>query len=323
MQRPVASQSNRSRKEYKRICSGADRGRWRAARAASRGLGASDAATVLGVNPYESAYTLFQRLSGNVPFPEDNEYMTWGRLLEDVIAMRYAELHRVALRNPNTRSSLGGWLLRSRKYPWLYATPDRDGTDERGPLLIEIKTGGERTAADWDGNAPVHYQVQLQQQMLVTGVRRGVLCGLLGGNDFRVFEYEFDAAFCEQLIRHTRAFWKRVESGDEPEPDDSPSTYHTLRAMSQEGRAVELPTQVYEWWQEVELLGSRISDLDQQRQELKRRVAAYMGRATHGVFASADFGALGCITFKEVQRGEYTVPATTYRQLRYSKKLRM
>ena len=62
---------------------------WLEARRGS--LGGSDAAAVLGVNPYASPYSLWAEKTGRVPEKPDNEAMRLGRDLEDYVVRRWQE----------------------------------------------------------------------------------------------------------------------------------------------------------------------------------------------------------------------------------------
>ena len=68
---------------------GMTRGTWLEARRGS--LGGSDAAAVLGLNPYASPYSVWAEKTGRVPDKPDNEAMRLGRDLEDYVAARWQE----------------------------------------------------------------------------------------------------------------------------------------------------------------------------------------------------------------------------------------
>ena len=57
-----------------------------------KGIGGSDAGTVLGKNPYKSPLTLWAEKRNELPNEfKGNEATAWGHLLEEPIAKRFAE----------------------------------------------------------------------------------------------------------------------------------------------------------------------------------------------------------------------------------------
>ncbi|MCI0719887.1 MAG: YqaJ viral recombinase family protein, partial [Acidobacteria bacterium] len=120
-----------------------ERERWLAER--RKGIGSSDAAAILGVHPYKSAYTVWAEKTGLIV--EDTEQIgeaaLWGNVLEPVIAQQYS------LRTGRILKDYGRHLIqRNPKYPFALATIDREiqPLDDRGPGILEIKTVGLRLA---------------------------------------------------------------------------------------------------------------------------------------------------------------------------------
>jgi len=102
---------------------------WHRARAA--GLGGSEIAAVLGLSPWESAFSLWHKKRAILAVPpghdlpplrslgqEDSERMMWGRLIEPVVADRYAQLHPQWQMLPVP-------LRAHPKRPWQIGSPDR------------------------------------------------------------------------------------------------------------------------------------------------------------------------------------------------------
>lgn len=78
------------------------------------GLGGSDIAAVLGINPFKTAYELYlEKVEGHKVDLSNNEKVLWGILLEDPIAKRYEQL---------TGSMLFcTGMVKHKKYPFLIA----------------------------------------------------------------------------------------------------------------------------------------------------------------------------------------------------------
>jgi putative phage-type endonuclease len=144
-------------------------------------IGGSDAAAACGVDPFRSRVALFaEKVSGLGR--EDTEQTLWGKRLEPVIADVLAETGRVILPAPEEG-------FRHPVRPWMVAHPDAftEKNGERG--IVEIKTAGHWTAAQWhDGDTPTGYMVQVHHNMAVTGDSWALLACLLAGQQLVIRE---------------------------------------------------------------------------------------------------------------------------------------
>ena len=95
----------------------ADRVAWERVR--NSGIGGSDIACIMGLNPWKSAYALYAEKHGDVE-PEDlsnNEFVYWGTVLEQVVADRFCELTGKKVRKCGT--------LQDESYDFMLANVDR------------------------------------------------------------------------------------------------------------------------------------------------------------------------------------------------------
>src|SRR5262245_42442218 len=101
---------------YEEICDSQDRERWLAER--NKGIGASEAAAIVGLSPWESPLAVYARKVGVLEtVKEETEAMRWGALLEPLILTEFGiETGREVVR--------AGKLLRSVERPWQLATLD-------------------------------------------------------------------------------------------------------------------------------------------------------------------------------------------------------
>ena len=261
---------------YDRLVHSDDREKWLELRA--EGVGASDSATIMGMDPYESEYTLFQERTGAIPraADTDNRYMEWGRRLEPLIAAAYQEdTGREVFRN--------GWLCRSKVYPWLMATPDYDQVDHKhGAGLLECKNTGANHAHEWDENIPPHHQCQLQHQLLVVGVTWGTVACLIGGNDDRYGNLAAHPRFQQALARRTDRFIKMLRGElPPPEPDAHPSTSETLMKLVESGKVVQLPDVALHWHREAVKYARQEREGHDRKEEYGDLLRAAVGRASY------------------------------------------
>ena len=216
---------------------GMSRAKWLDLRA--EGLGGSDAAWVLGRSPYKSTYSGWAEKAGLVPEPDlsDNEAIEWGNVLEPVVADRFASLYGFEVINLPV-------MLAHPTYPHMLANVDRFIVEDgRITGLLEVKTAGLRQADYWQGdNVPVHYALQVQHYLAVTGLEYGYLVVLIGGQQMKAYRLDRDEAQIEELIEAECDMWERILNCDAPDVDGSDSTLDTLKSRwtPEPGTVVEL-----------------------------------------------------------------------------------
>ena len=192
-----------------------DRATWLEER--KKGIGASEAAAVLGVSPWSSPMDVWARKKQLIPEIEDNERLRTGRLFEEPIAQLYAEREKVTLTG-------GGYDLIHHPSLPVFATPDRlvVGAD-RG---LEIKTVEPAMSKEWgeegSDQIPRHYITQVAVCMAVTGRAEWDVAAFFGMNDFRVFRLRRDMELEEAILSRLSEFWTRyVVGNEEPAIDGS------------------------------------------------------------------------------------------------------
>lgn len=204
-----------------------DRNEWLKLR--NSGLGGSDAAVIMGVNPWKSRLALWAEKTGQLP-PEDlskNKRVYWGQKNEANIADWFEEETGKQVRRRG--------MMRSCQYPWMLASVDREVVGEKAGL--EIKTAGVDQAKYWgDDEIPDMYYLQCQWYMAVTGYDRWYIAVLIGGNDPRWNVVERNQEQIDELIKAGQAFWQMVQDKTQPDPDGSKSAGETITAMNPGGR---------------------------------------------------------------------------------------
>lgn len=134
------------------------------------GIGGSDTATVLGINPYKTAYELYlEKVEGISTDLSNNEAIVIGRLLEDEIAKKYELVTKEKL-------SCSDYFIHP-DYPYIIGKPDRIIQDSQ--KIIEIKTTNDRfintSGAPLPDELMECYALQVHHYMLVTGYKKAEL----------------------------------------------------------------------------------------------------------------------------------------------------
>lgn len=132
------------------------------------GIGGSDAAAAVGLNPYMSPLELWlikTRRDANLPRPDPqdtSEPIYWGTLLEPIVAASYTKQTGNKVRRVNA-------VLQHPTIPFMLANVDREVVGCRDVQLLECKTAGEFGARLWRDGVPEYVQLQVQHQLAVTG----------------------------------------------------------------------------------------------------------------------------------------------------------
>ena len=208
-----------------RICP-TNREEWLAARQI-QGIGASEAAAIVGLSPWMSKNELWYIKTGK-KIAKD---LSGNAAVEQGIRMEGAIRTVFAARHPEFQVEHHAYdILYQTERPWLFATLDGEITESFADSSVkkyplEIKTSTPRGKADWDkwsdGIIPDNYYIQILHQMLATGWDGAYLTAFLyGKEDITIREYEFWRKDCEAdlnwLLKEETAFQESIVSGQKP-----------------------------------------------------------------------------------------------------------
>ena len=248
-----------------------------------RGIGASEAAAVLGVSPYATPISLYADKLGLVePDEEASEAIRWGLLLQPVIVARYKQVtKRPAWDVPPYT------VRRSRAHPFMLASLDALTTIEGGARIpLEVKNVGGYRAADWREEPPLWVQVQAQHQMAVLGSEHASVAALIGGNQFVYCDVARNDRFVAVLIEQLGTFWDRLLMKEPPPVDGSAATKALLRTLYPKetpGLVVNLPSDAVEWDRLVAAAKASKTTAQKVIDEYENKLKAAIGEAECGV----------------------------------------
>jgi len=262
-----------------------DRATWLQAR--QLGIGASEVPAVLGVDPRRGPLAVYAAKLG-LATDEETPWMRRGRRLEPVIAEEYAEVTGRLVRN------LGAFHIRRHAdLSFLTATLDREvvtAPDQAGPGPLECKALWSGKSSEFDAEAPVHFQVQLQAQMAVTGASWGSLAALIGGLQFWWADLPRNDAFIAAMLPVLEAFWKCVQDRTPPAADGTEGTREALHALypRDSGETIALPAEALQTAEEIAGLKADIKVLEAAKAAAEAQVKAALGSATWGVLVDGS-----------------------------------
>lgn len=190
---------------------------WHAARAEA--IGGSEVGTILGLNPYESAYALWAKKTGKIPNPPINNWaVRFGQAFEAPILQLWAEEH------PEFDVFETG-TYQDGHCGYLHANPDALARHkETGEwIVVEVKTS--RTPWDYP---PLGYIAQVMHYMGVLKVKRSVIVAVAGMTWFEEW-VNFDEDSYKSQLDMIDAFWWSMKSDRKPAWDGSESTYNAVR----------------------------------------------------------------------------------------------
>lgn len=192
---------------------------WHEAR--SFGIGGSEIGTIMGLNQYESAFSLWAKRTGQIPNPPvENWAVRFGNAFELPILQLWAEEH------PEYE------VFTTGTYRWgkaLHMVANLDALAkhrETGELLVvEIKTA----RFGWD-KVPPQYVAQVQHYMQVLDVQRAVIAAVAGWN-YEEHWVEGDSFQQSVQLESANRFWQHLQNVAQPDWDGSKATYEAERRM--------------------------------------------------------------------------------------------
>jgi putative phage-type endonuclease len=272
------------------------------------GVGGSDAATVLGLNPYTTAYELYLDKIGEAP-PEDEDFLKearyWGSVLEQPVCDRYAHETGFKVQKANQ-------LIRSKEHPFMIANIDRKVVGEDRRIGFEAKTAARPDGWGESGSAeiPPYIMLQCQHYLAVTGYDVWDLAVLIGNRDYRSYRINPIQNIIDQLIDAETEFWDRVQAKVAPEPQwQSAATTRLIKNLypGTNGQVVELPEIASKYHAVCTDAKEQKKFFDGIIDGCNNRIAMFMGEAAIGILKDGS-----AYTRKEQARKEYTVQATSF-----------
>lgn len=302
----------------------ADEAAWHALRA--QDLTSTDIAALFGMSPYKTAFELWhEKRSGEVARVKDNDRMRWGRRLESVVAEGIAEDRGWTVRPFKEYGRLPGLRLGASFDFRILTHMPADGEQRRDldtDAILEIKTvdflafRNGWTIEDDYVEAPAHIELQVQHQMLVSGLRRAYIGVLIGGNRIEVIERSADEEVHRAILGKAREFWQSIADGRAPDPvmPDDAAAVIRMHQYAEPGKLLDaredaaLADRLMRYHQ----LGSDIKRLQEDRDVLKAELLQRIGDHEKVITA------VGNISAGMVGPAEVSYTREPYRNFRFT-----
>jgi predicted phage-related endonuclease len=271
-----------------------DRADWLRDRA--RGIGGSEIPSLLGICPFGGTpLKVWIDKRAWIDDPDgmyehalterEREIFYWGRVLEPAIAQRFQE--------ETNRMVKPGWNTIHPSVPQARGSMDFVQQDrEKGLGVMDCKNHNRFRANEWDGGAPVSVEAQVQWYIGVENAYRlreqlppmtfGSAAALLGGNEFRWYDFEYNPEFFARALQVVVGFWRRVESCEQPAAQGA--DLDALKALypKDDGKTIDLPIEALEFDRRLADAKAAGSVADRQARDAKASIIQMMGSATWG-----------------------------------------
>ena len=242
-----------------------------------QGLTGTDIGAITGMNPYSSAFQIYHDKVSEEIEEFDNEAMRQGRDLEEYVAKRFMEETGLKVRRANA-------VFQNEEYPFMLADFDRLVVGEEAGL--ECKTVSAYSTDKWsDGRTPLHYLMQVQHYLAVSGYKVWYVAALIMGREFVIRKIERDEDLIRNLIIIEKRFWEdHVLARVAPDPDGSKAYSEMLLHLYQgdEKKEIQLFGMKEQLFRRAEI-ERLVKKLETEREQIDQNIKLQMQDASYAV----------------------------------------
>jgi len=195
------------------------------------GITASKAATIAGVNPYQSPFALYQEMTGEAP-PREQTFPMWlGTQMEGIVIRAFTKETGLKCRRPHRAVDPNFWFVTEEYGFPMGALLDAITIDSSGEAGIEAKTASAFLAGDWEDDVPVHYMMQIQHQLAVTGFDHFYAAAIVGNKYVQHMVKRDDDLIAMLTDKERKFYWEHLVAGVPPDVDGEDSTTAAIRSL--------------------------------------------------------------------------------------------
>jgi len=251
-----------------------------------KGVGGSDVAAILGLNPWKTAYRVYQEKRKEVEDWQGNDATEWGKRMEPAIRQFYSDVTGRSVRLPDK-------IMYHSKYPFMLASLDGFTDDHR---VVELKTA--RSGKDWGepgtNEIPDYYALQCQHYLIVTGFEVADIVVSIGGGSPNLYEVLEDKELQGMIIDAEADFWQRVQEGNPPDVVTYADAVQRYGLNTATG-AVVADEDAIKNILALKALQTKIKEMEVIQEEIKGRLITFIGGSGDAI-VDADTNYL--ITYK-------------------------
>lgn len=238
-------------------------------------IGGADAAAVIGVHPYKSAFCVWkEKIQGRNEFLSNKAIEIGLEIEEFLIRMFCREMQFNYV--PKGTQELRGY---SEELPHLISSYDYWGVNtDNEKYILETKFSDSRNESEWENNnIPHQYYWQCIQYLATSDASVVYLFGLVGREKYlKIFKRDEVQSDIDKLISVTKDFYDTFIVTNTPPPvDGSDSTKETLSQMKWEG-VPQLSEDVDKLLKRDKELSEIIKSVEKDRAEIRNKIEFYL-----------------------------------------------
>lgn len=240
-------------------------------------MSASKIAAVMGHSTYDSWFSLWHRMKGNIlPDPDDDQTRR-GHYLEPAILGWFKDQH------PDwTVHKTGMWV--HPEIEWAAASPDAIAHTPDGPVLVEAKSSLDvEFGKPGTDEVPAGFRDQAIWQMIVTGIRKVYLPMIGTGLQFAEYFVDWDAEYADKLMYEAGLFMATITQNIKPSIDPLDGHTQTYKALKELAPGINGETVYLEDEHAIAFLTANqdMKDAEYRVQAAKNVIAEAVGEARY------------------------------------------
>jgi len=177
-----------------------------------KGIGGSDIACVVGLNPFKTKLQLYNEKVNNHT-TESNDAMKRGVALEAYVVQLFEESTGHKCKKPKKD------IVSKKGMPFIKASADRLYINKDGEeSILECKTSGRKIDHE---NIPVYWFLQIQWYLGTFGLKSGAIAWLNPNYSFEYVEVAADEELYSKLVDAAQEFWEQNVVPQVPPPAET------------------------------------------------------------------------------------------------------
>lgn len=186
-------------------------------------IGGSDAAAILGISPWKSAFRLYLEKIGEFSeevSPAKQKLFNRGHRWEPVVVDML--LDELSDRGHDARVLGRNERYHDQEFQFLACELDLELLVDGEETNAEIKTVSPFSARGWGeqgtDDIPLHYAAQAMHGLMIKPRRRAIVAALIGADDLRIHFIDRDDDTIAGMRRREIEFWQRIQDRNPPDP---------------------------------------------------------------------------------------------------------